>query len=122
MIEECLIRIMQVREMQESYMTCTNALEKRNLNYNKGDGKVLEDLISWELDEWRGLLLWGLVADQPTQDRIKAAAHERFLSNKRSVRQWLNNDIAPDRYLSATDEEFRDMAKKAFAPNEKSND
>jgi hypothetical protein len=119
MIEDAMLRIMQVREMQAAYLTCTTALNRKNPNYKQGDGKVFADLVQWELDEWSGLLMWGLVADQGTQDRVKAAAHERFLSDKFNVSKWFTGDENPAGYLTADDEEFRAMAKKAFAPTGK---
>lgn len=118
MIEDVMLRIMQIREMQTAYLTCTTALGRRNHEYKQGDGKVFSDLMQWELDEWRGLLMWGIVADQPTQDRIKAAAHERFLSDRNDVSKWFTGEEVPSRYLAADDEEFREMAKKAFSPKE----
>lgn len=118
MTEDVMLRIMQIREMQTAYLACTTALSRRNHDYKQGDGKVFLDLMQWELDEWRGLLMWGLVADQDTQDRIKAAAHERFLSDKMDVSKWFTGDENPSRYLTADAEEFRAMAKKAFAPRE----
>jgi hypothetical protein len=72
--------------------------------------------MQWELDEWRSLLLWGMVADQELQDRVKAAAHERFLADRMDVAKWFTGKENPSRYLTADDEEFRAMAKKAFAP------
>lgn len=118
MTEDVMLRIMQIREMQTAYLACTTALQRRNSDYKQGDGKVFSDLMQWELDEWRGLLMWGIVADQETQDRIKAAAHERFLSDKMDVSKWFTGDVNPSRYLTADHEEFRAMAKKAFAPRE----
>lgn len=115
-LEETMGRIMQIREMQEAYMTCVSALRRKDRDYQHGDSKVFNDLSKWELDEWRNLLLWGIVCDQPTQDRVRAAAHERFLSDRHSVAEWLNDGIRPGKWLTADEEEFRRMAKEAFAP------
>lgn len=115
-LEETMTRIMQIREMQESYMNCVQALRRKDRDYQHGDRKVFNDLCQWELDEWRNLLLWGIVCDQPTRDRAKAAAHERFLSERHSVAEWLNDGVRPNKWLVADEEEFRKMAKEAFAP------
>lgn len=118
MIEEAMNRIMHVREMQEAYLACTTALQRKHSDYKLGDGKVFNDLIAWELEEWRGLLMWGMVIDQETKDRIKAAAHERFLSNRMDVSKWFNNGIHPNSWLIANEKDFREMAKEAFSPKD----
>lgn len=118
MLEEAMARICYVRELQQAYLACTTALQRRNREYKVGDNKVYYDLMQWELAEWRGLLMWALVADQDTQDRIKAAAHERFLSDRMEVASWFHDGVHPGRYLSADEEEFRRMAKEAFKPKE----
>ena len=107
-------RIMQVREMQTAYLACTSALQRRNRDYQQGDGKVFTDLMQWELDEWRNLLTWGIVMDDATQDRIKAAVHERFLADKMHVADWFHNKEEPGRWLTADETEFRKMAKQSF--------
>ena len=116
MLEEAMGRIMQIREMQESYVACVHALRRGDRDYQAGDGKVLNDLIAWELKEWRSLLLWGIVCDQATQDRVKAAVHERFLSDRMDVSEWFNNGISPGKWLTADEDEFRKMAKDEFSP------
>ena len=116
MIEEAMNRIMQVREMQEAYLACTSALQRKHSDYKLGDGKVFNDLMAWELEEWRGLLMWGMLVDQKTKDRIKAAAHERFLSDRMHVADWFNNGINPRSWLTCDEKEFRKMAKEAFSP------
>ena len=109
-----MTRIMHIREMQEGYLACTSALQRRDRWYKQGDGKVLNDLMKWELDEWRNLSMWGLTVDQKTQDAIKKSVHERFLSDKMEVASWFHNGDSPSSWKVSTEAEFRAMAKKAF--------
>ena len=113
-LEGIMTRIMHIREMQEGYLACTSALQRRDRWYKQGDGKVLNDLMKWELDEWRNLSMWGLTVDQKTQDAIKKAVHERFLSDKMEVASWFHNGDSPASWKVSTESEFRAMAKKAF--------
>jgi len=113
MIEEALGRIMNIREMIEAFGAVKSYLT--NHGRDKVDcGSIYEELFRRELDEWRGLLMWGLVADSNTQDRLKKAAYARFLSQKMCVRKWMFNDGEPARWLTATEEEFRKMIKEEF--------
>ena len=116
MIEQALERIAYIRELQEGYIAGQTFLQRRDRDYKRGDGKLLSDLMQAELDEWRNLLMWALVADIDTQDRIKAAAHQRFLSERHAVAQWFNDGAYPSSWLKADENEFREMARKAFAP------
>ena len=113
-LEDIMTRIMHIREMQEGYLACTTALKRRDRDYKQGDGKVFSDLMKWELDEWRNLSMWGLTGDQKTQDKIKSAVHERFLSDKMHVADWFHNGESPSSWKVSTEEEFRAMARKAF--------
>jgi hypothetical protein len=61
--------------------------------------------------------MWGLTLTQEEQDRIKAAAHERFLSKRMSVAHWLNDGVTPGQWVEADEVEFRKMAAKAFSPS-----
>ena len=112
--EDIMTRIMYIREMQEAYLACTSALRRRNRDYDKGDGKVFQDLMEWELEEWRNLSMWGLTLDEKTQTKIKAAVHERFLSDKMHVANWFHNGESPSSWRVSDEDEFRAMARKAF--------
>jgi len=113
-IEDIMTRIMYIREMQEGYLACTSALQRRNRDYDKGDGKVFQDLMEWELEEWRNLAMWGLTLDEKTQTKIKAAVHDRFLSDKMDVAKWFHNGESPSSWRVSDEDEFRAMARKAF--------
>jgi hypothetical protein len=69
-------------------------------------------LIEQELELWRNLFMWAMTLPQKEIDRIKAAAYERFL-DKFSVSHWLGD---PTSWSQATEDEFREMARKAFKP------
>jgi hypothetical protein len=117
MIEEAMARIVYVQELQEAYLAVKTALQRRDRNF-RDTGPIYALLMSWELDEWRGLMMWGLFCDDPTRDRLKAAAHERFLHGKMHVADWFQNGQSPERWLAADDEAFRKMANEAFFQKE----
>ena len=79
-------------------------------------GNLYTVLMEEEMHEWRSVVMWGLTLDDKDRDRIKAAVHNRFLNDKMHIAHWLNNGITPSRWLSADEEEFRAMVRKAFAP------
>ena len=115
-ITEIMERIMLIRSYQESYMTCKQALSRKHRDYDAGDCKIWNDLVAWELAEWHNLMMWGIAGNQDEIGRIKVAAYERFLTEKYSVAEWLNDGILPDRWLKADEDEFREMAKQLFQP------
>ena len=118
LLEESLERIMHVREMIESFGAITSYLSNHGReSINQGD--ILSMLYERELNEWRGLFMWGLVADEKTRDRVKAAAHERFLSDRMHVAHWMFNGENPSSWLVKDEEEFRAATKEMFAPKSK---
>lgn len=64
------------------------------------------------------MAMWGLTLDDAERNRIKAAAHHRFLRDGISVGTWLNDGVEPSKWLTSDAEEFRDMARKAFGPKD----
>jgi len=117
MLEESLERIMHIREMLESFSAIYSYLTSRGRDPINA-GNMREELYRRELDEWRGLLMWGLVCDDKTRDRLKAAAYERFLSDKMCINKWLFNGENPSSWLTRDEQEFRDTVKKLFKPSE----
>ena len=79
---------------------------------------IIRKLTTLENDEWRKLSMWALTLNGSDQDRIKAAVHQRFLRDGMSVADWINGGVTPGWWLKSDEEEFRAMAKKAFAPKE----
>ncbi len=118
MLEQSMERIMYCRELQQNYMACVEFLRKKDRDFKIGDDIVYTTLMRSELDEWRNLLIWGLTCSHEAIDRIKAAVHERFLADRMHVAHWFQNDEYPSSWLTADEEEFREMAKKAFAPKD----
>lgn len=120
-VADAFKRIGYIHELIESYLVMCRFLENK---YGQKSGKhntgnTYELLIEKELDEWRGLMMWGLVVDGAIRDRIKAAAHDRFLSERVSVNKWWNDGQEASHWYTSTEEEFREMARKAFAPKDK---
>ena len=114
---KCLGSIKHLQEVIKNIEE-THALASRIVGYSgKVDyGDVREIIIRHEVDEWRRLCMFGLTLTDAEQDDIKALAHERFIAGA-SVGHWLSPDgIGPGSYLTKSEEEFRAMAKAAFAP------
>ena len=115
--KECLERIEELQEFQRSVDAAASLLRHRksyreNIDY----GNLRDFLFQDELDEWRNLFMWALTLEDAERDRIKLAAHERFLAKNMDVSKWFNGGVEAGSYMSATAEEFRKMAKEAFAP------
>lgn len=76
-------------------------------------------LIEQELDEWRSMLMWAITLTPDEQERIKVAVYDRFIGEKAGVSHWLSETgETPGMWLEADDKAFRDMAQRAFAPQE----
>lgn len=120
MVEECMIRIEMISKKIDELDSIVSFLYGRKYRgWNAELGNLRSTLIEEELNEWRNLFLWGLTLDNEERDRIKAAAYNRFLSDRMTVSHWFNNGISPSTWLVSDDEEFRKMAKEAFKPKEK---
>jgi len=115
MTEEAMVRIEQI----QSHIAAIDAAARfirmhcgRHIDVDYGS--IREQLITAELDEWRNLFLWAITLDDAVRDRIKAAAHQRFLADGMHVADWMNGGVSPGSWLSADEDEFREMAKSAF--------
>lgn len=114
----------RIEVLRKHYAACESA--EHHMRYRTGYARDIrcdwsgmrEALMQAELDEWRGVMMFGLTLDDKKRDRIKAAAHERFLKDGVSVSHWFNNGVTPGQYLSADEDKFREMCRKAFAPKE----
>ncbi len=123
-IEESLQRIDVLQQHIISVDAATSHLYKLKMNNNfvLNHGNLRSTLIEEELDEWRKLFMWALTIDQPTRDRIKAAAYERYLATRNAIANWINpNGHTASTWTSSDAEEFNIMSKNLFSP-EKIND
>lgn len=113
-IEDTMGKIMDCQAHQRGFLAAETAARNgdHNLKFDRG---VFHALMERELKLWRGLLMWGLVADHKTQERLRAAAHERFLADDMDVREWFSMG-GESSWLTATEEDFRAMARKHFQP------
>lgn len=118
MAEESLERIMHIQEHISAVEAAVYSIMKRDRNKIIDYGNLRECLINDELDEWRKLFMWGLTLDKERRDRIKAAAHNRFLRDGMHVANWINNGISPGTWFVADEAKFRTMAKAAFSPTD----
>jgi len=122
MLEEVVERIEVIHEHLEALEKVGSFVANRMQgyqNFRTDYGNLRSTLIERELEEWRGLLMWGLVVDEKTRDRIKAMAHDRFLGEDASVSHWLSpNGVELSSWLHSDAEEFREMVRKEFAPKE----
>lgn len=116
-IENVLSRIETLKEHQQAiHSVCVTIRNLKHPRYEIDTGTLLETLRDLELDEWRNLFMWSLTVDDKTRDRIKAMGHQEFLSAGHSVAYLFNDGVMPGKWLVADEEEFREMARKAFAP------
>jgi len=119
MLTESMERIDLLQRHIEAVESATSYLSRLRQTVPVGVDSLRQALIEEELKEWRNLFLWGLVVDQDTRDRVKAAAHDRFLRDEIDVGHWLNRGNSPGSWLVADEEKFRAMARKKFAPIDK---
>lgn len=94
-------------------------------NHNRLAGKradyasIHAALMEIENNEWRKLLMWGLVAKPKLRERVKAMARDRFLSSRSSVTEWLSpSHIQPSSWLVEEEETFRKMIEQAWSLNQ----
>ena len=116
-LEECLTRIQYLQELQQNVMVATNYLHSA-CHDNLNTGNILDKLYDAELKEFRTLFIFALTVDDETKDRIKLIAHERFLKAKCDISYLFNDGMVNQAYSCQTEEEFREMARIAFAPKE----
>ena len=117
-VAQCLERIEFIQQHQKNVSAAVHHIHSRAHGSKQVDtGDIMSRLFDQELTEWRNLAMWGLTLDDDERDRIKAAAHARFLHDGMHVANWLNSDgVSPGSWLKADEDEFRAMAKAAFAP------
>lgn len=113
-VEEALVRIEELHQHIQNVENAQWYLRHRKPHVAIDSGRLRSDLIAEELDEWRNVFMWALTLTTDEQERIKAAAHSRFLRDGTCVAHWLNNGIAPSGWLTADEDRFREMARKAF--------
>lgn len=118
MVEESLVRISHIQEHIKSVDAAVSFLRNRKRHDEFNTGETRGRLFEAELDEWRNLFMWAITLDGEEKERIKAAAYERFLKDGIHVAHWFNNGVSPGSWLSSDETQFRDMARKAFAPKE----
>jgi hypothetical protein len=117
LVFEAMVRIQDIQNHIKAIEEASYYLQNRDRQIRIDYGNIRSLLIDRELDEWRGLMMWGLTLDDQYKDRIKAAAHARFLHDGISVSHWLNQDgVSPASWFEADEIEFRKMAKTAFGP------
>ena len=121
-VEEAMARIEHLRLHQEAVMVARHYLAKRGDKGSEMGLDLSDRLHELELHEWRETFMWGLALDKEKQERIRAAAHQRFLADAYGVSKYMNDGIMPRKWLVSDDKEFREMAKKAFAPSEDDDD
>ena len=118
MVEEAMERIELLQLHVNAVEAAARCLQHRR-SY-RGEtityGNLRDTLFEEEMKEWRNLCMWGLTLDDDERDRVKAAAHQRFLADGTHVANWFNRGVTPGSWLSADEAEFRAMAKKSFGP------
>lgn len=116
-VEEIMENIEIIQEHIRNVRTAKRFINNRNFGRTEGTQCPMTDrLLELELQEWQKLAMWGLTLNGKGRDRVKAAAHQRFLSDKMYVANYLDRGEHPSRWLTVDEKDFREMAKKAFAP------
>jgi hypothetical protein len=114
---EALARVEYIQEHIASLAQINNFLHRHRVGDKPDTGNLFELLVTAENNEWRNVFMWGLTLPQEDRDRIKLAAHEKYLAARSSVAHWWNDGVTPAvGYMVADEEAFREMARKAFAP------
>lgn len=62
--------------------------------------------------------MFALALPDKERERIKAAAYERFLTDKSSVGYYLEGGINASSWSCVEEDEFRAMCRELFAPKE----
>lgn len=118
---QAMVRIEQCQMHQKALDAVVSYLYDagRGIHKQLNTGELRDQLYSLELQEWRNAFMWSLAVDEDVRERVRAAAHERFLANNMAVEHHFTGKAHPSRWLVADEEEFRAMARAAFAPKEK---
>ena len=116
MVLQCMQRIESIQHAIGMLEQINRLIWDYHRHQEIDEGNIRRILMDKEIAEWRNLCMWGLTVSDDERDRIKLAVHERFLRKEMSVSHWWNNGVTPSSYLSADEEQFREMARKAFAP------
>ena len=118
MVEEAMGRITAAQEHTKAVHAAAQFLYKP-CRPSVDCSALITALYERELEDWRGLLLWGITLSDEERERVKAAAFERFLSDGRYVADWMNDGLAGGGWLTADEDQFRAMAKEVFAPKDR---
>lgn len=113
-IEDCFTNILRYQHHIDSVHAAQFSVE--NITVDRAGintGNLLQYLYTAQNREWRNLFMYGLVSDEPTRDRIKAAAYESFLSDRIHVASYFTKSSG---WMSADEEKFRNMCAELFAP------
>lgn len=105
-----------IKEIDEASSYVANA--KSNYSFKLDTGNLRSTLIDMELEQWRHLCMWGLTIEDETKERIKASVYSRSLRDGISVYDWIDGGVSPGKWLTASEDEFRAMAKELFKPKE----
>lgn len=117
MIEHISAKIQAIHEHTTAVHAAIRCANPPPYAQNVGADQLITALYRLELEEWRRLFMWGLTLSVAEQARIKAAAHDRFLSDQRSASEWFAM-CQSGQWLAADEEQFMEMARVAFAPKD----
>lgn len=120
LVLELAERIELIQEHIRNVEQAAYFAQRRAFNERKDLGALRSALIECELDEWRQLFMWGLTLSDDERKRVKAAARDRFLSEKSSVAHWLSTDgVTPGMWLCSDEDEFRELVRRVFPDDHK---
>jgi hypothetical protein len=117
--QEQIEKIMEQIEIVNLHIRALEDVGSFIYKHNRHEEKIeandyYDILVKIEVNKWRDLFMFGLVIDDETRDRIKAAAYDRFLKNKVVTRFIAETELSS--YLEADETKFLEMARELFAP------
>lgn len=117
-IAQLLETIELVNQHIQAVMAAKYCIQHHGRRGTQIDENITDELYQMELDAWRSVFMFGLTLPDRERERIKAAAYERFLSDKSSVGFYLNGGTHASSWSCADEDQFRSMCRELFAPKE----
>lgn len=124
-VQRSLEKISYLQEATEAHYAALRVAQRlrQGIADPVNPGNIGTVLIQAELDEWRGLFMWGLTLTDAEREPIKAMAHARFMDDRASVSEWLTGNLGRvDSWLESDEAAFRDLARRHFEPRKEEED
>ena len=113
LLNTALVRIIRFQKHQEALHAAISCANQETYKSTGFSTDLLETLIKLELEEWRRLFMFGLVADKKDRDAIAALGYEAFLSDQHSVLQYARG-VHPSQWYTTEEEALRTVLRERF--------